>query len=115
MNTLRNIVFALIIVYSAGAAAAVNDDTYSRSVGNYNVLSPHDVIQAQSSSNREIEYMLKNYSLPELAKTAIQINKSQIEAAKRDGEVPPAKLTKEILSDKEKIADYLRSQYKFSY
>ena len=98
---------------SSGAHALLGDRVDTRTVGDLYVPAPEDIADIQMYSNKEINYMVENYSTPELAKIAIQLNKAQTEAAKMNGSTPPAKLTKEILTDKEKIADYLRSQYNF--
>lgn len=99
----------------SSANALLGDGVDTKTVGNLNVPAPQDIAHIQLYSNKEIEYMIKNYSTPELAKRAIQINKAQTEIAKQNGSELPPKLTREILSDKEKIAEYLRSLYKFSY
>ncbi|MBQ8672117.1 MAG: hypothetical protein IJ525_06320 [Alphaproteobacteria bacterium] len=79
------------------------------------VPSPVNVIEAQHGSNKDIQYMLDNYSLPELARYAMNINKRAIKEAKIRNTTPPPKLTREILTDREKIGEYLRSLYKFEY
>ena len=76
---------------------------------------PKDVAQAQLSTYKDVEYMVENYSLPELARVAIRINKVAIAQARKNGTTPPAKLTREMIQDREKLADYIRSQYKFTY
>lgn len=84
-------------------------------VMNSNVPSPREVGQIEAVSNRRIQYMIDNYTLPQLAQQAIQLNKAEIEQAKMDKKEIPAKLTREILEDREKIADYLRQYYKYRY
>ena len=76
---------------------------------------PKDIAQAQLSAYKEVDYMVENYSLPELARVAIRINKVAIAQAHQNGTIPPTKLTREIIQDREKLADYIRSQYKFTY
>lgn len=102
-------------LYIAPSFALLGDDVDLRKVGNMNVPAPEDIANMQLYSNKEIEYMIQHYSTPELAKIAIQLNRAQTAIAKKNRQIPPARLTKEILTNKEKIADYLRSQYKFSY
>jgi len=104
-----------LYAYIPSAHALLGDGVDTKTVGNFNVPAPQDIAHIQLYSNKEIEYMIKNYSTPELARKAIQINKTQTEIAKQNGTELPPRLTKEILSDKEKIAEYLRSLYKFSY
>ena len=84
-------------------------------VMNSNVPSPREVVNIEASNNRHIQYMIDNYTLPQLAQQAIQLNKAEIEQAKADKKAVPAKLTREILEDRDKIADYLRQHYKFRY
>jgi len=79
------------------------------------VPSPVNVIEAQHATNKEIQYMMDNYSLPELARYAMNINKRAIKEAKIRNTTPPPRLTREILTDREKIGEYLRSLYKFEY
>ena len=80
---------------------------------NANEPSLTEIAKIQSGTNQEIEYMLDNYSLPQLAQYAVRVNRAQREAAKRAGTTLPPKLTREILQDREKIGQYLRSQYAF--
>ncbi|MBR1600936.1 MAG: hypothetical protein IJ677_05090 [Alphaproteobacteria bacterium] len=117
MNLLKSLILCTVIcsLSSTYAYALLGDGVDTRTVSDLYVPAPEDIANVQLYSNKEIAYMVENYSTPELAKVAIQLNKAQIEAAKMNGSKPPARLTKEILTDKEKIADYLRSQYKFSY
>ena len=106
--------FTFLVSFSALSvcqAQAVDID----SVKNLNLPSPRSIVQAQRASNSEIDYMIENYSLPELARFAVQLNQQQIKEAEMRGATPPARLTKAILADKQKIGEYLRSFYKFSY
>ena len=84
-------------------------------VMNSNVAAPRQVAKIQSGANKHVQYMIDNYSLPQLAQQAIQINRAEIEQAKMAKQKVPAKLTREILEDRDKIADYLRQHYSFSY
>ena len=109
--------FALIFI---GASAMAEDFTKNlktdlNTVGNLNVPSPKDIAKIQLESNRSVEYMVENYTLPELAQYAVRLNEAQRNAAKINGGTVPPRLTREILQDRDNIADYLRSQYKFSY
>lgn len=117
MKSFKNILLLILAIglYSTSAQALLGDGVDLRSVGDLNVPAPEDIANIQVYSSREIEYMVKNYSTAKLAKIAIDMNRAQTAEAKRNGTKLPARLTKEILSDKDKIADYLRSQYKFSY
>lgn len=105
------IFLAVLLSICNASAQEVDLDT----VGQANVPSPRAIAQAQRATNNEVDYMVEHYSLPELARYAIQINKLQIKEAQKSGTTPPAKLTKEILSDKQKIGEYLRSFYKYTY
>ena len=105
------VLFSALMLTSAVFAQEVD----LKYVQKANVVSPHDIAQAQRSTNNEIEYMIENYSLPELARYAVNLNKQQIKEAQAGGSEVPDKLTKEILSDRQKISEYLRSFYKFSY
>jgi len=110
--------FIYVVVFVMGissAKALLGDGVDMRTVSDLNVPAPEDIANIQLYSNKDIAYMVENYSTPELAKIAIKLNKAQIAMAQKNGTTPPDKLTREILTDKQKIADYLRSQYKFSY
>lgn len=117
MKLLKNILILSLAfgLYIPSVQALLGEGVDLRTVGDLNVPAPEDIANIQVYSNREIEYMVKHYSTARLAKVAIDMNRTQTAAAKRNGTKPPARLTKEILSDKQKIAEYLRSQYKFSY
>lgn len=117
MKLLKNVLLITLALglYTSSAQALLGDGVDLRTVGDLYVPAPEDIANIQIYSNREIEYMVKHYSTAKLAKVAIDMNRAQTAAAKRNGTKPPARLTKEILSDKAKIAEYLRSQYKFSY
>ena len=101
MNLIKYVLLCTILcgLFSTNANALLGDGVDTKTVSDLYVPAPEDIANIQMYSNREINYMVEN----------------QTEAAKMNGSTPPARLTKEILSDKEKIADYLRSQYKFSY
>lgn len=107
-----NIVLFSVITLASVAFAQEID---LKSVQQANVPAPQAIAQAQRSANNEIEYMIENYSLPKLAQYAVHLNQLQIKEAKASGDTIPPKLTKEILSDRQKIGEYLRSFYKFSY
>ena len=117
MKLLKNILYLGLVLglCTSSAFALVGNEVDTRTVADLNVPAPEDIAEIQAFSNREINYMLQKYSTPQLAKTAIEINRAQIEAAKKNGTTPPAKLTEDILTNRDKLADYLRSQYKFSY
>lgn len=113
MKIIFTVLAACFCLCTSGASAAEN--TYKGGVGGLYVPDPENIAGIQRYDNREIEYMVQNYSAPELAREAIRINNAQRQAALRSGATPPAKLTREILQSKEKTAEWLRSQYKFSY
>lgn len=109
------ICIAVFLMSTTYANALLGDGVDVRTVSNLNVPAPEDIADIQLYSNKDIEYMVENYSTPELAKIAIRLNKAQTAMAKMNGTTLPQRLTREILTNKQKIADYLRSQYKFSY
>ena len=111
---MRTLVFFIAVVFLAGISMA-NAETAKEAFENWNVASPTDIAEARRTDMSQIEYMADNYSLSELALYAVRLNKSQIETAKRSGVTPPAKLTRDILQDRDKIVDYLRHQYDFKY
>jgi hypothetical protein len=117
MQITKNFLFLTLALslYAGSAHALIGDGVDTRTVSDLNVPAPEDIANIQMYSNREINYMVKNYSVPQMAKYVIEVNKAQIATAKMNGNPLPPRLTKEILSDKNKMADYLRSQYKFSY
>lgn len=78
-------------------------------------ISAEKIIQLQRPMNAHIRYMQENYSTEQMASYAARINSMERQNAIAAGKEPPEKLTPEILKDKEKIADYLRSRYKWSY
>ncbi|MEE6207313.1 MAG: hypothetical protein VZR95_04590 [Alphaproteobacteria bacterium] len=86
-----------------------------KTVMNAYVPEPQQVAGVQLSANKRIQYMIDNYTTPQLAQQAVQLNQAEINQARISGQKPPAKLTRAILDDREKIADYLREHYKFKY
>jgi hypothetical protein len=103
---------SVLLSLTAVAGAADMDNTL---LGNENVISPEEVVKAQSAENRLIDYMLKTYSDKKLIAYAKMLNKSDIDKAKILGATPPALLTDEDLSDRNKIGEYLRSRNKYTY
>jgi len=98
----------------------IMSDSYAQKVDTDSILNayvapPSEVAKAQFDENREIQYMIDNYSVEEMAQLAIQLNQALRREAISAGETPPAKLSAEVLQNKEKLGEYLRSQYKFSY
>lgn len=85
------------------------------SVGNDYVASPKRTAKAQHSMNQVLQNMYDTYSLPELAHHALRLNEAKIRAARREGYTPPKPLTREILSDRDKIIEYLKSEYAVKY
>lgn len=79
------------------------------------VVSPAKIAKAQHGMNSHLQRMYDTYSLPELARHALHLNQAQIRAAKRRGTEVPKPLTREILSDRDKIIEYLKSEYEFKY
>lgn len=70
-------------------------------------------VDAHKNVNQEIIYMMNNYSLEEMAQYAIRLNKADRQVAAAGGMPIPEKLSREVLSDKRLIAEYLRSRYDF--
>lgn len=85
------------------------------SVGNDYVVSPKNTAKAQHTMNQVLQNMYDTYSLPELAHYALRLNEAQIREALRNGQTPPKTLTREILTDRDKIIEYLKSEYKVEY
>lgn len=85
------------------------------SMNEANVAPPKTVVDLQNPQDTEIDYMIEHYSQPELAKYAIEMYKTEVRNAKLKGIEPPEKPTREMLEDKQKIGEYLRNFYKFSY
>ncbi|MCQ2734961.1 MAG: hypothetical protein MJ212_03300 [Alphaproteobacteria bacterium] len=108
---------ALILIISPAMSEdfTKNLKTDITNVNEANVPSPKDIAKIQLESNKRVEYMVENYTLPELAQYAIRMNEAQRNSAKLNGTQIPPRLTREILEDRNKIADYLRSQYKYTY
>ena len=95
--------------------SSVNAQNTEDSVLNAYVAPPSQVAKAQLSANKEIQYMIDNYSLEKMAQMAKQLNNAMRRQAMLTGEPLPPKLTEETLSSKEKIGEYLRSQYEYHY
>lgn len=79
---------------------------------NLNEPSAAEISSAHSVAYRDIDYMENNYSLPEFAQYAIQLHKALSQYASRNNTEMPEPLNADILSDKQKIGDYLRQIYK---
>ena len=82
---------------------------------NYAGIEPNKIVDAQRSMRSIIRYMEQNYSTEQLAQYAMRLNQSDRRMAISKGQTPPELLSKEILQDKEKIADYLRSRQEWTY
>lgn len=80
-----------------------------------NIAPPEAIADLQNTQDSEIEYMITNYSQPELAQYTIEMYKTAVRSAKLTGKELPPKPTREMLADKQKIGEYLRSFYKYSY
>ena len=110
------LILCLLISMSASAEERIKKIPVPQSEAEENVTnlheeSPEEIAIIERSGNHRVQYMLDNYTLAEMAQYAIEYNKAQIAAAKNGETTPPQRLTKEILQDKEKIAEYLRSQF----
>ena len=79
------------------------------------VIPPQQIADVQYPSDKNVQYMLDNYSLERMAQYAIRLNSAQIKAAEAQGTPAPAKLSRETLQSKDKIAEYLRSLYRYEY
>lgn len=80
-----------------------------------NIAPPEAIANLQNTQDSEIDYMVEHYSQPELAQYAVEMYKAEVRNAKLTGKALPPRPTREILSDKQKIGEYLRSFYKYSY
>ncbi|MBR1824973.1 MAG: hypothetical protein IJ770_00095 [Alphaproteobacteria bacterium] len=107
--------FVLSIVGCGIVCNANAQATDMNTVGDAYVASPAAIAAIQNMQNGEIDYMIENYSQPELAQYAVEMYKAEVRVAKQKGTELPPKPTKEMLADKQKIGEYLRSFYKFSY
>jgi hypothetical protein len=92
-----------------------NNTSTSADDDNYAGIEPEKVVDAQRSLMATIRYMEQNYSTEQFADYAVRLNQSDRRKAIKKGETPPELLSKEILQDKEKIADYLRSRQDWIY
>ena len=79
------------------------------------VVPPQKIADDQYPADKNIQYMLDNYSLERMAQYAIRLNNAQIKAAEAQGTTVPARLSRETLESKEKIAEYLSSLYWYEY
>lgn len=109
------LLFTFALIFGGLSQQSNAEEFDMNSVGNANVASPAAIAAIQSVQNDEIDYMIENYSQPELAKYAVEMYKAEVRAAKLKGAELPPQPTKEMLADKQKIGEYLRSFYKFSY
>lgn len=79
------------------------------------MVPPQKISAVQYSAEKNIQYMLDNYSLERMAQYAVRLNQAEIKAAEMQGTQIPAKLSPETLQSKDKIAQYLRSLYRYEY
>lgn len=106
------------LLQSAGAieiTRGVAEAPEKISVGNINVVSPTDIAKSERSFERELLYMMTHYSDAELRRLAVSLNRHEILIAKKNNQVPPEKLDDSVLSNREKIADYIRSIHQYKY
>ena len=110
----QNIFSWVIGLAICGCIGAASAQTISKA-NEPNIAPPEQIADLQNTQDLEIEYMLANYSQPELAKYTIEMYKAAARNAKLTGKELPPKPTREMLADKQKIGEYLRSFYKYSY
>ena len=96
------------MVYQNTSEEYTNDDNYAG-------IEPEKIVSAQRSMRVAIRYMEQNYSTEQLAQYAMRLNQSDRRKAISKGQTPPEPLSKGVLQDKEKIADYLRSRQEWTY
>ena len=104
-----------ICLICGGFSSVANAQTYVSGANQPNIAPPEAVVSIQDTQDSEIEYMIENYSQPELAQYTVEMYKTAVRNAKINGNELPPKPTREILNDKQKIGEYLRSFYKFTY
>lgn len=110
--------FFLAMNAQAGSITHLQDrifPTITDSDEMYNGIAPERIAKTQRATAAHIQYMLQNYSLEEMAQYAIRINNNERQIAIDANRTPPARLSQEILQDKEKIAQYLRSRFDWTY
>ena len=120
MKYISLLTFAILasgISVAESATLSVKSETAEKKleVPYINTASPTDIAKIQNSARREIQFMLDTYSDAELQAYAKRINKQAIKNAKENGKTVPPKLSKEILSDRKKIGEYLRSFYDYEF
>ena len=64
---------------------------------------------------KELNFVLEHYTDGELRNYARVLNMQQIEEAKAAGKPVPEKISEEILQDRAKLAEYIRSCYNLPY
>ena len=118
---MKNLLFLLSIMLLALPVQAgtitreVQKQPEKTSIGNTKAIPPEDVIAAQSAYQRQIQYMLDNYSDAELRNYTKAINNAEIQAAKLRGNPVPATLGYDTLHNREKMGKYLRSLQRYKY
>ncbi len=109
----------LAVNASAGSITPItifqNNTNTSADDDNYAGIEPEKIVDARRSMMAAIRYMEQNYSTEQFAQYAVRLNQSDRRRAINKGQTPPEQLSKEILQDKEKIADYLRSRQEWIY
>lgn len=106
--------FALLLIstpITAGEIMPLPEDYAITQSADTSKASAPTQVNPKKQGYRDIIYMMNNYSVEEMAQYAIHLNKAERQAAASSGKPLPAKLSKEILQNKELIAEYLRSRY----
>jgi hypothetical protein len=86
-----------------------------QTLGNISDIPPAKIAEIQRYKNKSIDDMVEKMSDKELKKYIKAMNKAEIESAKQSGRKIPPLLDENTLNDKEKIKEYLRSTYKYTY
>ncbi len=82
----------------------------------HNIRTPSQIeVGAYRPREKEIDYIVEHSTNGELRDYAKMLNMKEREEAKLAGITLPEKLSDEILNDKEKLIEYIRSCYKFPY
>jgi len=128
---MKHLLLILCTVFICRQATAINIISYAESeeendetltsLSNTNDISPEEVAKNNLSSERELNYIINNYSDSSLRNYAKSLNNMEIASAKKlnkntngsDTEeiAVPETLSEETLNDREKLIEYIRSQY----
>ena len=115
------LLICLMVLFTTPASAKIekiknkNPIETAQTLGNISDIPPAKVAKIQQHSTKFIEDMIRNMSDEDLKKYVKAINNAEIRAAKQSGRKVPPLLDEATLNNRDKIREYLRSAYKYTY